>query len=102
MCMPAILITATSPSASAISSETIEPALPSPNGAATKTGFWRLILILLALETGLFLIFVPWSAAWNEFFVPGYSSALRPILANHYFRGALSGLGVLNLWVGIS
>jgi hypothetical protein len=60
------------------------------------------VLILLALETGLFLIFVPWSNTWSEFLLRGYFSPLRPILLNHYLRGALGGLGVIDLWVGIS
>ena len=90
-----------SPTESATSSRNPEPTLPADNGAANRSRFWQVILILLALETGLFLLFVPWSASWDDYFLPGYFSPLRPILGSHYVRGALSGLGLINLWVGL-
>jgi hypothetical protein len=100
--MPATLTTATSPTASATSNDAAERALPSSHGAATRNGFWQVILILLALEAGIFLIFAPWSSSWNDLFLPGYFSPFRSILQNHYVRGGLGGLGIVNLWVGVS
>ena len=99
--MPATLTIATSPIESATCSKNVEPTLRDDQGVAIRSRFWQLVLILLALEIGLFLIFVPWSPAWDEFFLRGYLSPLRPILRSHYVRGALSGLGLINLWVGI-
>ena len=68
---------------------------------ASTGRFWQIILILLALETGLFLTLMPWSSVWDDQLVSGYFSVFRPILGNHFLRGALSGLGLINLWVGI-
>ena len=99
--MAATLTTAMSPTESATSNKDTEPTLPDDHGVATRSRFWQLVLILLALEIGLFLIFVPWSAAWDEFFLPSYFSPLRPILRSHYVRGALSGLGLINLWISL-
>jgi len=66
------------------------------------TRFWQVVLVLLAIETGLFLIVIPWSSAWDENLVVNYYSAFRPVLRSHYVRGALSGLGLVNLWMGIA
>lgn len=76
--------------------------MPSNGGMASGNRFWRVLLILLALETGLFLILVPWSAVWNENFFMNYFGSLHSVLHNHYFRGAVSGLGLVNLWVGFT
>ena len=100
--MPATSTTATSPTASATCNDSPEQALPSSQEAAAKIGLGQIILILLALEAGLFLLLAPWSNAWNEFFLPGYFSPFRPILTNHFVRGALTGLGLINLWVSVS
>jgi hypothetical protein len=58
--------------------------------------------VALLLETGLLLVLVPWSAFWDR----NYFTAVLPILAafttNHYVRGAVTGLGLLNLWVGLA
>ena len=87
-------------SESATSSKTPEPVLPTDRGMETGTSFWLVVLILLAIETGVFLVLVPWSSAWDENLAVNHYSSLRPILHSHYVRGALSGLGLVNLWVG--
>ena len=57
---------------------------------------------MLALETGFFLILVPWSSVWNLNFLLGPLSSLQPALRSHYVRGAVSALGVVNLWMGFA
>jgi hypothetical protein len=59
------------------------------------------LLILLFLEIGLFLVALPWSSAWDQNLVAGYFSWLRPVFLSYYLRGAVSGLGLINLWMGI-
>ena len=61
-----------------------------------------MLLILLALETGLFLILVPWSSVWDRNFLMGYLALLQPILRSHYVRGAVSALGLVNIWLGLA
>lgn len=62
---------------------------------------WRLALwILVCLEVGLFLLLVPWSPLWTRNLWVGYYPALRPLYMNSYVRGAISGLGLINLWFG--
>jgi hypothetical protein len=58
--------------------------------------------ILFCFEIGLFLIFVPWSQLWENNVLLGYSFYLRRLLLNNFFRGAVSGLGVIDLILGFS
>lgn len=67
---------------------------------------WKRILfvlfILFCIELGLFLLVLPWSELWGRNIFLSLFPELRSFLLSNYFRGALSGLGVVNLWVGLS
>ena len=55
----------------------------------------------LLLEAGLLLILVPWSAFWDRNYFFDAVPALAEILKSNYSRGAVSGLGVVNLLAGL-
>ena len=58
--------------------------------------------ILFCFEIGLFLVFVPWSQLWEHNVLLAYSLHLRGLLLNNFVRGAVSGLGVVDLVLGFS
>lgn len=58
--------------------------------------------IIFCFEVGLFLIIVPWSSFWENNFLLSYVPDLRPLVLNNFFRGAVSGLGVIDFWIGIT
>jgi hypothetical protein len=63
----------------------------------------RLLVICLSifsLVIGLFLVVFPWLTSWDQNWVALYSPALRSVWLSPYFRGALSGLGLINLYIG--
>lgn len=69
---------------------------------------WRVVFALIALEIGLFLLVYPWMDSWNLNHLP---TQLRAYLHNEnledfwddpYFRGAISGIGLVNLWICLS
>lgn len=61
------------------------------------TRLLRVVLLLLWLELGLMLILVPWSDMWDiNYFLYQYP-ALGLIMKNPYLRGAVSGLGLVNV-----
>jgi hypothetical protein len=61
------------------------------------TRLLRVVLLLLWLELGLMLILVPWSDMWEiNYFLYQYP-ALGLIMKNPYLRGAVSGLGLMNV-----
>jgi len=59
----------------------------------------RVVLALLCFELGAILIFVPWFPFWERnFFLDRYPQMI-PVLLNSYLRGAISGLGLLDIWI---
>ena len=55
-----------------------------------------LIAVILLFELGIFLVVWPWASDWDLSFLP---YTLRQIWNSNYFKGAVSGLGVLNLYL---
>ena len=51
----------------------------------------------LLLETGLLLILIPWSVFWERNYFAQLSPALYAVLTNNYVRGAITGLGAVNV-----
>lgn len=54
------------------------------------------------LEVGLLLLVLPWSSFWERNYFAYTWPFLRPLIANDYVRGAVSGLGLLNLLAGFA
>ena len=59
-------------------------------------------LILFAFELGLFLLVFPWLSNWDLSWIPVHSPRFSELWMSRYFRGALSGLGLLNIYVALS
>jgi hypothetical protein len=57
--------------------------------------------MLFCFEIGLFLVFVPWSSLWEHNVLLLYIP-MRGLLLNNFVRGAVSGLGVIDLLLGLS
>ncbi|MGE0865885.1 MAG: hypothetical protein AB7P34_18445 [Vicinamibacterales bacterium] len=51
----------------------------------------------LLLETGLLLVLLPWSTFWERNYFVEWSPAIEAVLTSNYLRGAISGLGLVNL-----
>jgi hypothetical protein len=61
----------------------------------------RLLLVAFFIEVGLLLIVAPWSSFWERNYFLQVLPALGPVLTNSFVRGAVSGLGVVNLCAGL-
>jgi hypothetical protein len=59
----------------------------------------RVLLILLCFELGVVLMFVPWLTLWERNFFLDRYPALIPYLLNPFVRGAVTGLGVLDILI---
>jgi ABC-type transport system involved in cytochrome c biogenesis permease subunit len=53
--------------------------------------------VALLLETGLLLVLIPWSNFWERNYFVEWSPAIEGLLTSNYVRGAISGLGLVNL-----
>jgi hypothetical protein len=62
---------------------------------------WTLVYILLSLWLGFILIRLPWRDAWSENTFFASYPAVRLWLESYFVRGAVSGLGILNLWIAL-
>jgi hypothetical protein len=58
--------------------------------------------VALLLETGLLLVLIPWSAFWDRNYFLEWSNGLAAVLTSNYARGAISGLGLLNVWAALA
>ncbi len=62
----------------------------------------RLLIIALLVELGLLLIVVPWSAYWERNYFAQMSPIVSAIVTNNYMRGAVTGLGAVNLFAALA
>ncbi len=60
------------------------------------------VVIVACLEIGLFLMLFPWSRYWDDNFFSSFSEGWYHIWSNAYVRGAVSGLGMLNLYISFA
>ena len=70
---------------------------------------WRLwrrrlgifFFVFLSLQVGVVLVILPWTAFWTDNPVLVRHLMLRSILLLGFVRGAVSGIGFIDLWMGI-
>jgi hypothetical protein len=59
----------------------------------------RILLSLACLLVGVILFVLPWSRFWERNFFLDRFPALIPYLLNPYLRGAITGLGLLDVGI---
>src|SRR5436309_12007677 len=57
------------------------------------------VFITFCLEIGLFLLIFPWTDYWDGNYFSGFLPHFRDYWNNMYVRGAVSGLGLANLYI---
>ena len=61
-----------------------------------------LLLAALFVEVGIVLLIVPWSILWDRNYFIETFPQLQALLTSNYVRGAISGLGAVNVCAGIA
>jgi hypothetical protein len=61
-----------------------------------------LLFALLCFEIGVFLMAFPWSRYWATNYFAWLTPEWREIWMDPYFRGAISGAGLVNLYVSLA
>jgi hypothetical protein len=59
------------------------------------------LFIIVCFEVGAFLTVFPWTPQWDSNSVANLFPWLRDLWISSYFRGALSGLGLLNIYISL-
>ncbi len=65
------------------------------------TWFWHALYIVYSLEVGVFLLFLPWLGIWDNNYLIYRFPVIRPVVANPFLKGAVLGLGIVNILIGI-
>ncbi len=55
--------------------------------------------VIFTFEVGVFLVVFPWTDTWNLNYFQGLVPVLQDVWDHPYFRGAVTGLGLLNVYL---
>jgi hypothetical protein len=61
--------------------------------------FRRLLFVVICAEVGVVLLVLPWLDIWGHNYLAGSGAAWYDFWMNMYFRGAVSGLGAINIYI---
>jgi hypothetical protein len=59
------------------------------------------IFVVFCIELGLFLSVLPWTPAWRDNNLLSRYPDVKDFLQHGFVRGAITGLGLVDIWVGI-
>jgi hypothetical protein len=76
--------------------------LPEPLASDWRRKLGVVLFVMVCFEVGLFLLIFPWMQFWRNNSIAGLAPWMHELWISPYFRGALSGLGVLNLYISIA
>ena len=58
------------------------------------------LFVLVSAVAGVLLLILPWTPNWTDNYLLLSYPSLRTVVANGFFRGVCSGLGLLDIWIG--
>ena len=82
----------------------IEESVTGPVAAPAPAYHWyhkmsAVVFITFCLEIGLFLLIFPWTEYWDGNYFSAVMPQMKDYWSNLYLRGAVSGLGMVNLYI---
>jgi hypothetical protein len=89
----------------------VTDALPEPGMTPPGPGWFQrlssVLFIIFCFELGLFLLIYPWTEGWSDnYFAWVVGGSGQPVWHsfwnNSFVRGAISGLGIVNLWIAVA
>ena len=66
-----------------------------------RSWIWQTLYILYSFEVGIFLVFLPWLNIWENNYLLFRYPHFRGVVANSFVRGAVLGLGIVNVLIAI-
>jgi len=101
----------TKPLSSMITDVTSEAGQPELDQAPTKPAPTRAeiwlnrifitIFVLVCVQMGIILVILPWTRLWTDNNFLLHNLSLREFALQDFVRGTISGLGLVNIWIGI-
>jgi len=71
-----------------------------PRSSSKLAWMLSIVYILYSLEVGIFLISLPWLEIWDNNYLTFHLPVLRRVIINPFLKGAVLGLGIVNLFIG--
>jgi hypothetical protein len=63
---------------------------------------WLVVFVLFCLEVGIILTVLPWTRLWSDNSLLVGFPALKQFLGYNFVRGLVSGLGLVDIWMGVA
>lgn len=63
---------------------------------------WLVVFVLFCLEIGILLTVLPWTSLWTSNSLLIGFPALKEFLSHNFVRGLVSGLGLIDIWMGVA
>ena len=63
---------------------------------------WLVVFVLFCLEVGIILTVLPWTALWSKNSLIAGFPAIKEFLDYGFVRGIVSGLGLIDIWMGVT
>jgi hypothetical protein len=62
---------------------------------------WLVVFVLFCLEVGILLTVLPWTRLWSDNTLMNAYPAVKEFLGYNFVRGLVSGLGLVDIWMGV-
>ncbi len=92
---------ATGESPRAVSVLSDQAAAPRSRGRIWGRRIFMVILVLFCIELGMALVVLPWLSVWTANSLLQSYPQLQSLLGNYFVRGAFTGLGLIDIWIGV-
>jgi hypothetical protein len=63
---------------------------------------WLVVFVLFCLEIGILLTVLPWTRLWTDNSLLIGFPAIKEFFAHNFVRGLVSGLGLVDIWMGVA
>lgn len=59
------------------------------------------VFVVFCIELGMLLAILPWTTVWSQNSFLGAYPAWKAAMQNNFVRGLATGLGLVDVWIGI-
>jgi hypothetical protein len=82
------------------------PPQPSQPEQVSRATVWLhrislVIFVMFCVELGLLLTVLPWTQVWTNNSLLALHPTLKAVLQDNFVRGVITGLGLVDVWIGI-
>ncbi len=59
------------------------------------------LYVIFCFEVGAFIFVLPWLPIWSKNYFVGHYPWVSSIALNYFVRGAISGIGLADIWLSV-